>query len=36
MPIYLNAGQVIAAGTPDEVLNNQHVRDVYLGSEFRL
>ena len=32
----LNAGQVIAAGTPDEVLNDQHVRDVYLGSEFRL
>lgn len=32
----LNAGQVIAAGTPDEVLNNQHVRDVYLGSDFRL
>jgi len=32
----LNAGQVIANGTPDEVLNDQHVRDVYLGSEFRL
>jgi len=32
----LNAGQVIATGTPDEVLNDQHVRDVYLGSEFRL
>jgi lipopolysaccharide export system ATP-binding protein len=32
----LNAGQVIATGTPNEVLNNQHVRDVYLGSEFRL
>jgi lipopolysaccharide export system ATP-binding protein len=32
----LNAGKVIAAGTPDEVLNDQHVREVYLGSEFRL
>jgi lipopolysaccharide export system ATP-binding protein len=32
----LNEGRVIAAGTPDVVLNNQHVRDVYLGSEFRL
>ncbi len=32
----LNAGKVIAAGTPEEVLNDQHVRDVYLGSEFRL
>ena len=32
----LNAGRVIATGTPDEVLNDQHVRDVYLGSEFRL
>ncbi|MCK5382830.1 MAG: LPS export ABC transporter ATP-binding protein [Gammaproteobacteria bacterium] len=32
----LNEGRVIAAGTPEVVLNNQHVRDVYLGSEFRL
>jgi lipopolysaccharide export system ATP-binding protein len=32
----LNEGRVIAAGTPDVVLNNQQVRDVYLGSEFRL
>ena len=32
----LNEGHVIAAGAPDIVLNNQHVRDVYLGSEFRL
>jgi lipopolysaccharide export system ATP-binding protein len=32
----LNAGKVIAAGTPEEVLNDQHVRDVYLGSDFRL
>ena len=32
----LNEGRVIAAGTPEVVLNNQQVRDVYLGSEFRL
>jgi lipopolysaccharide export system ATP-binding protein len=32
----LNAGRVIAAGAPDAVLNDQHVRDVYLGKEFRL
>ena len=32
----LNEGRVIAAGTPDVVLNNQQVRDVYLGNEFRL
>ncbi len=32
----LNEGRVIAAGTPEVVLNNQHVRDVYLGSDFRL
>ena len=32
----LNAGKVSAAGTPEEVLNDQHVRDVYLGSDFRL
>jgi lipopolysaccharide export system ATP-binding protein len=32
----LNEGRVIAAGTPEAILANQHVRDVYLGSEFRL
>ena len=32
----LNEGRVIAAGTPDAVLNNQQVRDVYLGNEFQL
>ena len=32
----LNEGRVIAAGAPEVVLNNQQVRDVYLGSEFRL
>jgi lipopolysaccharide export system ATP-binding protein len=32
----LNEGRVIASGTPEAVLADQHVRDVYLGSEFRL
>ena len=32
----LNEGRVIAAGNPEIILNNQQVRDVYLGSEFRL
>jgi lipopolysaccharide export system ATP-binding protein len=32
----LNEGRVIAAGTPAEVLDNQQVREVYLGQDFRL
>ena len=32
----LNDGKVIAAGTPDEILDNQQVREVYLGEHFRL
>ena len=32
----LNDGSLIAAGPPDEILNNQHVREVYLGQEFKL
>ena len=32
----MNEGRVIAAGEPDAILNHQQVRDVYLGSEFRL
>jgi lipopolysaccharide export system ATP-binding protein len=32
----LNEGRVIAAGKPEVILNNQQVRDVYLGNEFRL
>jgi lipopolysaccharide export system ATP-binding protein len=32
----VNQGAVIASGTPDETLNNQHVREVYLGENFEL
>jgi lipopolysaccharide export system ATP-binding protein len=32
----LNEGRVIASGTPASVLEDQHVRDVYLGNDFRL
>jgi len=32
----LNQGRVIAAGEPDAIIGNQQVRDVYLGSDFRL
>jgi lipopolysaccharide export system ATP-binding protein len=29
-------GTIIAAGTPQDILKDQHVRDVYLGAEFDL
>jgi lipopolysaccharide export system ATP-binding protein len=32
----LNKGEVISAGPPEAILNDQHVRKVYLGPEFRL
>ncbi|MBL4762990.1 MAG: LPS export ABC transporter ATP-binding protein [Gammaproteobacteria bacterium] len=32
----LGSGKVIAAGTPDEVLDNKEVRKVYLGDNFKL
>jgi lipopolysaccharide export system ATP-binding protein len=32
----LNDGQVLTAGTPDEILFNEDVKRVYLGSDFRL
>lgn len=32
----LNNGGLMAAGTPDEILSNQDVRDVYLGDSFSL
>ena len=32
----LNQGEIIADGSPETLLENQQVRDVYLGSEFQL
>jgi len=32
----LSDGSLIASGTPDEILKNQHVREVYLGQAFTL
>ncbi|MGH8495354.1 MAG: LPS export ABC transporter ATP-binding protein [Gammaproteobacteria bacterium] len=32
----LNDGAIIAAGTPEGILANRHVRKVYLGEDFRL
>ena len=32
----LSSGEVIAQGSPDEVLSNRQVREVYLGEDFRL
>ena len=32
----INEGQVIAAGSSEEILANKEVRDVYLGQDFRL
>jgi lipopolysaccharide export system ATP-binding protein len=32
----LSDGSLIAAGSPQDILENQHVREVYLGQEFRL
>jgi len=32
----LSDGILIAAGSPEEILQNQHVREVYLGQEFKL
>ncbi|HJP04806.1 MAG: LPS export ABC transporter ATP-binding protein [Chromatiales bacterium] len=32
----VNQGAVIASGTPDAILGNQHVREVYLGESFEL
>ena len=32
----LSDGSLIAAGAPAEILENQHVREVYLGQEFKL
>ena len=32
----LNDGSLIASGPPGDILENQHVREVYLGQEFQL
>jgi len=32
----VSQGHLIAQGTPDEVLNNERVKQVYLGEQFRL
>lgn len=32
----MNEGQLIAQGTPEVILNNQQVREVYLGDQFEL
>jgi lipopolysaccharide export system ATP-binding protein len=32
----INAGEVLAAGKPDEIVYNENVRKVYLGEHFRL
>jgi lipopolysaccharide export system ATP-binding protein len=32
----VESGKLLASGTPDEILNNQKVRDVYLGENFKL
>ena len=32
----LNEGSLIASGSPNEILANQHVREVYLGQDFKL
>lgn len=32
----MSEGKVLASGTPDEILENQAVKEVYLGQEFRM
>lgn len=32
----LSDGSLIASGSPDDILGNQHVREVYLGQDFKL
>ncbi len=32
----VSQGHLIAHGTPDEVLNDDHVKRVYLGDQFKL
>ncbi len=32
----INEGEVLAEGTPDSIINNPTVRDIYLGRDFRM
>ncbi|MCZ6803799.1 MAG: LPS export ABC transporter ATP-binding protein [Proteobacteria bacterium] len=32
----VNDGRILAEGTPEQIINNDHVRDVYLGEQFSL
>jgi len=32
----VNDGHIIAEGTPEEIIANEHVRDIYLGNQFRM
>ena len=32
----VSAGKMIASGTPTEVMNNEQVKRVYLGEQFKL
>lgn len=32
----VNDGHIIAEGTPDQIIANEHVRDIYLGNQFRM
>ena len=32
----VNDGRIIAEGPPEAILRNEHVREVYLGREFKL
>jgi lipopolysaccharide export system ATP-binding protein len=32
----VNEGKIFASGTPSEIIDNQSVREVYLGRDFRL
>jgi len=32
----VNDGHIIAEGTPEQIIANEHVRDIYLGNQFRM
>jgi lipopolysaccharide export system ATP-binding protein len=32
----VNEGRIFASGTPSEIVENESVREVYLGKDFRL